>query len=91
MAEYTPPNTINPIFNPEIYNIQDLIGTTINSGDVTEIEDTIALFENAITPAYSINKVPTSSSGLPYSKGQQTAVFFSFNISSRVLYIYNNW
>ena len=71
MAEYTPPNTINPIFNPQIFDLRDKVGTTISSGEITEIQDEIALYTTALTPAFT----KTIIQNIPITKNQEQPIF----------------
>lgn len=78
MAQYTPPNTINPIFDPEVFNLRDLMGTTVSSGDITAIEDEIALYTTALTPAFTSKKI----SQIPISKNSSQGIFFINSLSA---------
>lgn len=58
MAEYTPPSTVNPIFNPQIFNLRDKVGTTITAGDIADIDTAIADFETELTPYNFVGTAP---------------------------------
>ena len=71
MAEYNPPNTVNPIFNPQIFNLRDKVGTTITAGDITEIDEEILAFQEALNPYTFIGTGPTSQ--ISYTAGTYPA------------------
>ncbi len=76
MAEYTPPNTINPIFNPQIFDLTDKVGTTITNGDIAEIDEEILAFQEALTPYSLIQTGPTSQ--ISYTAGGTQANIINF-------------
>lgn len=58
MAEYNPPNNVNPIFNPQVFDLRDKVGTTITAGDIEAIDTAIADFQTELTPYNFVGNAP---------------------------------
>lgn len=80
MAEYRPPNTINPIFDPEIFNLRDKIGTTITAGDIAAIDTAIADFQTELIPYNFVGTAPQTQ--ISYTAASGGVLISSLSLSA---------